>query len=305
MKRQGNRHAPAAFTLIELLVVIAIIAILAAILFPVFAKAREKGRQTSCGSNSKQAALAVLQYVSDYDDTFPQHYYYKNGATSANGYVHWTGATGPYAKSFGLYVCPSDPSKGAAPTNFSTATDNQGHGRPPGQTPQTDADLDSQAPRLSYAGNEAVLPRKRRASDPGNVVPSAMIDTPAEVILFTDATDDPGRWNGTSNAGGVAFKSHRPANGVTVAGAVFDGETFAGTSVSPLTAGEAITALAATSATHHIQYTQPDRHQGGANYAFTDGHVKWLKLDQTLNPNQFLWGKRMYGNGNVPVAGVK
>ena len=59
------------FTLIELLVVIAIIAILAAILFPVFAKAREKARQASCASNEKQLGLAIIQYVQDYDETFP------------------------------------------------------------------------------------------------------------------------------------------------------------------------------------------------------------------------------------------
>ncbi len=66
MKRRG-------FTLIELLVVIAIIAILAAILFPVFAKAREKARQATCTSNFKQVGLAVMQYVQDYDETFPMH----------------------------------------------------------------------------------------------------------------------------------------------------------------------------------------------------------------------------------------
>src|SRR5712675_538712 len=69
------------FTLIELLVVIAIIAILAAILFPVFAQAREKARAISCLSNSKQVSLGVLMYVQDYDETFPLYFY--NLVTSA------------------------------------------------------------------------------------------------------------------------------------------------------------------------------------------------------------------------------
>ncbi|MBZ0172326.1 MAG: DUF1559 domain-containing protein, partial [Phycisphaerales bacterium] len=68
MPRRSRRLA---FTLIELLVVIAIIAILAAILFPVFARAREKARQSSCASNLKQLALGLMQYAQDYDETYP------------------------------------------------------------------------------------------------------------------------------------------------------------------------------------------------------------------------------------------
>jgi prepilin-type N-terminal cleavage/methylation domain-containing protein len=64
-------HRRKGFTLIELLVVIAIIAILAAILFPVFAQARDKARQTTCTSNTKQTALAFMMYINDYDETFP------------------------------------------------------------------------------------------------------------------------------------------------------------------------------------------------------------------------------------------
>ena len=71
----SHRPLKSGFTLIELVVVIAIIAILAAILFPVFAKAREKGRQTSCLSNNRQYAAAMLMYTQDYDETFPMSVY--------------------------------------------------------------------------------------------------------------------------------------------------------------------------------------------------------------------------------------
>src|SRR5207302_9467947 len=70
-KRAMHRNDRAAFTLIELLVVIAIIAIIAAILFPVFARMREKARQATCLSNQKQIAAAMLMYMGDYDETFP------------------------------------------------------------------------------------------------------------------------------------------------------------------------------------------------------------------------------------------
>ena len=95
------------FTLIELLVVIAIIAILAAILFPVFAKAREKARSASCLSNVKQLALAVMMYAQDYDERTPCGCGYR-----ATGNLKWAGAPWwvriePYAKNTQLYACPS------------------------------------------------------------------------------------------------------------------------------------------------------------------------------------------------------
>jgi prepilin-type N-terminal cleavage/methylation domain-containing protein/prepilin-type processing-associated H-X9-DG protein len=99
MRRSG-------FTLIELLVVIAIIAILAAILFPVFAKAREKARQTSCLSNEKQLCLAVLQYAQDYDEMLPYYYIYWIPGNTA--YLKsWMQICYPYVKNVQVYACPS------------------------------------------------------------------------------------------------------------------------------------------------------------------------------------------------------
>ncbi|HVF85742.1 MAG TPA: DUF1559 domain-containing protein [Abditibacteriaceae bacterium] len=95
------------FTLIELLVVIAIIAILAAILFPAFAKARESARRSSCSSNLKQIGLGIMQYTQEYDETYP----IGNNKSWQN---YWVTSVQPYIKSLGVFVCPSD-SAGAAP----------------------------------------------------------------------------------------------------------------------------------------------------------------------------------------------
>jgi prepilin-type N-terminal cleavage/methylation domain-containing protein/prepilin-type processing-associated H-X9-DG protein len=95
-----------AFTLIELLVVIAIIAILAAILFPVLAQAREKARQTSCLSNLKQIGLAALMYAQDYDETFPGTEYGEGTADSPEYF--WADVIAPYTKNEQIYACPSE-----------------------------------------------------------------------------------------------------------------------------------------------------------------------------------------------------
>ncbi len=96
------------FTLIELLVVIAIIAILAAILFPVFAKAREKARQTSCLSNFRQTTVAHLSYAQDYDERFVS--YNENPANNPDlggVYLGWPDKVNPYMKNLQILFCPS------------------------------------------------------------------------------------------------------------------------------------------------------------------------------------------------------
>ena len=108
---QTSTCARAAFTLIELLVVIAIIAILAAILFPVFARARENARRSSCQSNMKQIGLGIAQYTQDYDEYMP----IGNAGNSGQG---WAGVVMPYIKSSQIFVCPSDASVNATYPNL-------------------------------------------------------------------------------------------------------------------------------------------------------------------------------------------
>ncbi len=144
------------FTLIELLVVIAIIAILAAILFPVFARAREKARQTSCLSNVKQLALGVLMYAQDYDERLPGTYQ-KDGQAADWPLHKWAASVVPYVKNSQLFVCPSD-------------------------SPGADYGSGSIGP-ISYGTNPYVMPDSR-----GNFNASiATISHPSETFLLFDA----------------------------------------------------------------------------------------------------------------------
>jgi prepilin-type N-terminal cleavage/methylation domain-containing protein len=108
------RRSRSGFTLIELLVVIAIIAILAAILFPVFAQAREKARASACLSNMKQIGTGLQQYLSDWDDVYPMNRFpIKPGATTSAGHWHgstytWRRALDGYMKTVNIWLCPSN-----------------------------------------------------------------------------------------------------------------------------------------------------------------------------------------------------
>ncbi|GAB4468445.1 MAG: hypothetical protein OHK0029_40790 [Armatimonadaceae bacterium] len=316
-----------AFTLIELLVVIAIIAILAAILFPVFAQARAKARQVSGLSNQKQIGLGIMMYVQDYDETYPQAYYYKNNTATTNGgssggYVTWTVTLQPYIKNVQMFVDPGDPNNGLCDPNNGLSPDN------PPCAPFTDVatlGCEAQVPRLSYIPNSAIMPRKRGPQDAPNVVPQAAVDVPADVIAMTEMTNhlnciflgSTGQQNTERRN-----KSHRPVNAMmrTKTGGQWAGQSVAD-ATGPIYAitkaaaegpegwggpsdSAAVTNTAGCRGTAadgglHIRFMEPARHNGGSNYTFADGHAKWFRFEQTINPNNFLWGKRYYPTGQV------
>jgi prepilin-type N-terminal cleavage/methylation domain-containing protein/prepilin-type processing-associated H-X9-DG protein len=105
----------AAFTLIELLVVIAVIAILAAILFPVFAQARERARMTACVSNMRQIGTALMMYAQDYDETFPYAFFRGNKGTALDPSYVWKNAIRSYLKNLDVLTCPSNPYSRSTP----------------------------------------------------------------------------------------------------------------------------------------------------------------------------------------------
>ena len=300
------------FTLIELLVVIAIIAILASILFPVFARARENARRSSCLSNLKQIGLGLEQYKQDNDSRYPGSYYYNNGTTSGGGYTQWTGQVQPYVKSLQIFVCPSN--KGLPPTDFGPASDGCKTDAVGVTATSAAAVVDNQAPCLSYISNELVMPRLKLATHVTSAdmvapyttgagmqaVNDAVIDETSEVILVAEMNNKLQNLAGDSASGGTASKTHRPLSAVKEAAGYYDSEDGT-TTLTAVSAADAMAAIAApgTSKTR-LQYAEVDRHLGGGNYLFADGHAKWYRLETTLNENSFLWGKKAYSVRGTP-----
>jgi prepilin-type N-terminal cleavage/methylation domain-containing protein/prepilin-type processing-associated H-X9-DG protein len=171
------------FTLIELLVVIAIIAILAAILFPVFARARENARRTSCLSNQKQLGLGFLQYFQDYDERFPLLGKKLGADALAPSYTSWVFTMQPYIKSTQLLRCPNDTSSTWVPEGrYFDSTIVAPNNR-----------------RTSYKLNGYLPEGNSTAVQGGNFPHLASIQKPSEVIFLAESPD---------NSNGPYFHAH-------------------------------------------------------------------------------------------------
>ena len=186
MKNMTFPSKKSAFTLIELLVVIAIIAILAAILFPVFARARENARRSSCQSNLKQIGLGILQYTQDYDEKF-----FAQRAASDPGGGAWE-TIQPYMKSIQIFQCPSEPT---APSSNPLA---EPYGGAFGQTSYSDYFLNSGLTTDSLLGRSL-----------------ASLDQPAVSIMAGD--------NGPYNSANYRPYSSNGIDGYACAGIIGDG----------------------------------------------------------------------------------
>ena len=289
-----NRRLHSAFTLIELLVVIAIIAILAAILFPVFAQAREAARKTSCLSNTKQIGLGTMMYVQDYDETYPCNNYDVGpigvadndvGLASYNSTLTWLWGVYPYVKNRQIFVCASDPNPKAGESGYdidpcdytSCCNGNGGWGYP---TPISYG-FNSQV--IGYGQNGVGLlcngpdvPGNRPSEWGAGPQSLASVPTPANTYMFADC--------GETVLEDPHVNDMRAANYSRIFGVK-----------APRHGYQADAHNAAWQAA--LQNSGIFRHQLGQNISYADGHSKFRTHNQIWSGNP--WDDSATPTGNV------
>ena len=257
MERRGRNaeRARFGFTLIELLVVIAIIALLAAILFPAFARARENARRASCQSNLKQLGIGFQMYLQDYDEKYPIGLVQEQG-NAAVGYpgwgpncvsyqgnyyydfgLGWGGQVYPYIKSSQIFECPDDPTKPAAGTGGTTLVP------------------------VSYAINMDI----DRCDSGGIAGAGTLLTAPSLTVLLSEAQGDTANIQDPMEVGSTqGYIDNSPS---------VNGESGENSESVLMATGYPSNYLALYEAAY---FTGPiGVHLNGSNYLLADGHVKW------------------------------
>ena len=245
------KRTKSGFTLIELLVVIAIIAILAAILFPVFQKVRENARRASCQSNEKQLGLAFIQYSQDADEKYPCGTSIDSGSTAGQG---WGGQIYPLVKSLGVYKCPDD---------TSTGTTNPANG--------------IVSYPLSYAANSNLL----RRDGAGISSELSQVAAPANTVMVSEIHDlfapllDPQEASPALAARyfviSAVTNGYPDRGGMSNVSCQYYGNYGAGTRFDEYSSTGDL-------GNRNLYVVQKlGRHTDGSNFLMADGHVKWLR----------------------------
>ena len=237
MKKRDHRTTDRqlAFTLIELLVVISIIGILASILFPVFARARENARRTNCASNLKQLALGVMQYTQDYDETYPllvrnsnSTGAFKSGYNPSANFFYWPDRLLPYVKSIQVFYCPNVKDK-----NF-----------------------------VHYGMNIFLIRAANldiSSTDIYSTFKLSAVLRPSEVFMMGDFRHS--RLGGY-DIGGAWSRNLAFDNNSTTDTVIFTDDS-----------------RGCSASLNECLYTPVStRHLGGSNFAYLDGHVKWMAV---------------------------